>query len=281
MDFDTTANVLGIEIKEDWPPQTQQMMRDNQARLQAGLLARYGGAGFDRKIARIRELGISPFSLIAFHNEFLRQTRDAYVMGYHYPALAGACALGERVLNHLVLKLRDHYDHTEEYKDVYRKDSFDNWSVPIRVLSRWGVLLPNAAELFEKLKEVRNRSLHFDPATDTDAPEQALMAIRLLQEIVKEQFATFGPQPWFIPVTAGVSFVRKEHEKTPFVERIVLPNCVLVGPDHEMRLTPQGWQVIDHPYGDGSEVTDDEFLRLQAEAQAARAAAAAATRPQR
>lgn len=54
-----------------------------------------------------------------------------------YPALVGACALGERILNHLILDLRGAYAHTPEYKRVHRKDSFDDWRVPIDTLAAW------------------------------------------------------------------------------------------------------------------------------------------------
>jgi hypothetical protein len=39
------------------------------------------------------------------------------------------------VLNHLLLALRGDYQHTPEYKRVYRKDSFDDWNVPIDALT--------------------------------------------------------------------------------------------------------------------------------------------------
>ena len=63
----------------------------------------------------------------------------------NYPALTGACALGERILNYLILNLRDDFHSTPEYKQVYRKDSFDQWDAPINALASWGVLLPEVA----------------------------------------------------------------------------------------------------------------------------------------
>ena len=50
-----------------------------------------------------------PFSVIAYHNLFLEQTREAFVMGHDYPALTGSCALGEKILDPFVLRLRDDY----------------------------------------------------------------------------------------------------------------------------------------------------------------------------
>jgi len=55
------------------------------------------------------------------------------------------------------------------------------------------------------------------------------------------------------------AFVRREFEQTPFVHRVVLPNCYLVGYLHLLQLGPAGWIVMDeHPYED-REVSDEEF----------------------
>lgn len=57
----------------------------------------------EAKISRLIEIGSKPFSVVSFHNRFFGQVRHAYVVGAAYPAATGTCALGERVLNHLVL----------------------------------------------------------------------------------------------------------------------------------------------------------------------------------
>src|SRR3972149_6553409 len=82
-----------------------------------------------------------PFSILAFHNRFFEQIRTSFIIGSYYPALTGACALGERILNHLILTLRDDFKNSPEYKKIYRKKSFDDWDVPISILASWGTLL--------------------------------------------------------------------------------------------------------------------------------------------
>jgi hypothetical protein len=271
MDFDARANLLGIEVKESWDPTAKESMSSNQASVRADLLAEYGAVHFDRKLENFRALGAAPFSVIAFHNQFFRQARDAFVIGSYYPALTGACALGERVLNHLILALRNDFSHTPEYKRVHRQDSFDNWSVPTDALTNWGVLLPEATELFRQLRDVRNRTLHFNPATDRNARPEALTALVLFQEIVSRQFSAFDG-PWYIPNAHGLSFIRRDQIDLPFVRRIVLPSCRLVGPAHDLRMRANGtWEVIDDgPYPE-EEISDEDFVTRFVAAHSARA----------
>lgn len=79
--------------------------------------------------------------------------------------MVGACTLAERILNHLVIDLREFYRGTPEYRKVLRKDSFDDWRIPIDTLESWGVLLLQAASEFRSLMLLRHRSIHFNPDT--------------------------------------------------------------------------------------------------------------------
>ncbi len=128
-------------------------------------------------------------TVVAFHNAFLRQARDAFIMGAYYRALTATCALGERILDHLVLLLRDDFQKTAEYKRVHGKSSLQDWNVAIDTLTTWGVPLPQAAENFRALRDVRHRTLHFNPETDHDARGQALEALTIFHEIVSTRFA--------------------------------------------------------------------------------------------
>jgi hypothetical protein len=261
MDFDTRATLLAVEVKNDWEPAVREQWLQNQAAIRAELVEAYGPQGFARKLENLLAIGGAPFSLIAFHNAFFAQARTAFVMGCYYPALTSICALGERVLNHLVLTLRDEYRNTAEYKRVYRKDSFDNWDVAIDVLSTWGAILPAAADHFRTLKGIRHRTLHFNPATERDVRSDALAAVLLFQEIISTQFAAFGPQPWYIPNEIGFSLVRKAWEDVPFVKHVVLPNCALVGPAHDLRGGAAGdWEAIDDNVYSDEEISDEEFV---------------------
>ena len=88
----------------------------------------------DQKIAKFIDLGPKTVSVVAFHNVFSQQLRDAFIIGAFYPALTAACALGERILNHLVIALRHYYTHTPEYKRIFRKKSIDNWETAVGIL---------------------------------------------------------------------------------------------------------------------------------------------------
>ena len=91
----------------------------------------------------------------------------------------------------------------------------------------------------------------------------ALDAVTLISEIVEKQFGGFGPHPWFIPSDTGVAFLKKEAEALPFIQRVYLPSCALVGPRHTLVSKDNGgWKAQDeHSYED-REVSDGEFIEL-------------------
>jgi hypothetical protein len=241
MDFDMRANILSMQIDPAWAPEIQKHHRDNKARLAESLLNTLGVESHDRKLQDFTDMGPSPFSVVAFHNRFFRQARLAFAMGAYYPALTAVCSLGERVLNHVILAVRGDYKATDEYKAVYRKDSFDNWDLPIDTLESWGVLLPEAAKTFRALKDVRNGAIHFRPETDEDDRTPALEAIKLFSKIVEEQFSSLTGKPWYIQTEElSLTFVKKDAETQPFVAKVVLPTCVLVTPRHRLEHSPSG-----------------------------------------
>jgi hypothetical protein len=207
------------------------------------------------------DLGESPNSIYAFHNRFFRQIRDAFVMNAFYPALTAACALGERLLNHLLIAVRESYKGRPEYRHVYRKKSFADWKIPIETLLAWKVLGQEAADAFQTLREIRNKTLHFNPEIDHDDRNMAMLAIQTLGRIISRQFAASGDLPWFIPNTSGASFLKKTVENDPFIKAVYIPQCVLVGPRHRLEMKGNGWGVIDIEYPD-SPVTDIEFVEL-------------------
>jgi len=265
MDFDSRAALLTMEIRDDWEEQVKQQHRVNIERTKKGILYEYGSAAADTKLRNFIDLGSKPLSILAFHNRFLDQIRRAFVVGSYYPALTAACSLGERILNHLIRILRKDFQSTPEYKEVYRKDSFDDWDKAIGVLESWGVLLPEVAQTYRELKTVRHRSIHFDPAVDTDDRSLALEAIHKLGTIIDRQFGSFGNQPWFIPGIRGASYIKKEAEEWPFVKRVYIPNSHLVGPLH--KLGPVNGRIdLVHVYDDNDyedrEISDDEFRSL-------------------
>jgi hypothetical protein len=264
LDFDSRALTLE-PIQEHWEEQVKELHRQNQARTIARLQAEFGEVGFENKLENFKALGAKPFSVVAFHNRFLAQSRHAFVTGQYYPALTGVCALGERILNHLIIGLRDSYRSHPLYKKVYRKESFDYWPFAIDVLSEWGVLTPEAGASFRLLNEKRNNALHFNLTTELNDCQLALEAIQNLEEVVTHQFSGFGTLPWLLP-SPGECFIRKDHELSPFVQLVYLPNCVRLGYKHIVtRAFP--WEFHDPDDYPEHELSDEEYLRLRQEFQ--------------
>ncbi|HNP36038.1 MAG TPA: hypothetical protein PKK10_09315 [Woeseiaceae bacterium] len=263
MDFDARVNTLIMDIKEDWKPEIKNQWEENQRSIEQGLIEEFGSSHFEIKRQNFVDLGDKPMSILAFHNRFFQQIRHAFVVGAYYPALTSACALGERILNYLVLILREDYRGTDSYKHVYRKQSFDDWDRAIDTLESWDVLLPSVCEAFRNLKGSRNRAIHFRPEVDREDRALALEAIRSLRTIISDQFGGFGLAPWFIPNTPGETFIKRECEELPFIKRVYLPNSLQVGPRHRItQMVPQILVDDDFEY-ESREVTDDEFRQLR------------------
>ena len=255
--FDLDGTWGALQVARETGPQGV-LLEQNILR---ALQAQFGIIDFDQKLQNYQDLGRKPFSIVAFHNRFLDQCRTAFVVGAYYPALVGACALGERILNHLLLLLREDFGSTPAYTTVAKQKSFNNWTLAIDTLHQWEVLLDDAVISFGALEQARHRAIHFNPATDTNDRELALTALNLLEEIVSNQFSAFGTQPWFIGNTPGASYIKKTWESKPFVRRVYLPNCLLVGPRHQIRSYFPA-QVADEQYSH-EEITDLDFVELR------------------
>lgn len=258
-DFDSRALLLK-PVQDEWEERVKELHIENQEKIISGLVGQFGEFGFDRKLENFRELGQKPFSVLAFHNKFLNQIRNSYVVGSYYPALTGAAALGERILNYMMLLLREYHRDAPEYKKLYRKKSFDNWDTAIDALESWGELLPSAAEKFRGLNGKRNNAIHFNPETDRNDKELALDAILLLQETIQIQFSSFGAQLWCFNVP-GETYIKKEWEDKPFVKEVFVPNSILVGPRNKIIEVMPRMVVDDQQEYPDKEITDEEFIR--------------------
>lgn len=261
-DFDTRVRSLD-PVREEWEERVKVLHRQNQEETLRELRKESGAHRFDEKLQNFRDLGPKPFSVVAFHNRFFAQARSAFVHCEYYPALTAVCALGERVLNHLVIGLRHSFKHSRIYKRVYRNDSFDNWELPIDALSQWNVLTPKAEAGFRTLWQRRKDALHFNPETDANDRGLALEALLVFGRIVEAQFAAIGNLPWLF-VSPGEVYVRKAWEQDPFVRLVYLPNALHVGYKHVVT-SVFPWIIEDAgPYMD-QEVSDDEFSKLRIE----------------
>jgi hypothetical protein len=262
-DFDSRPTLLKQEIEDAWEETVKNLHKTNKQQMIQGLIEQFGVLRKNLKITNFTELGDKPVSIVAYHNRFLQQIRDAFVIGAYYPALTAACTLGERILNHLIIALRKDFSKTPEYKKVYANKSFDNWDVPITTLVKWGVLLPDVVSDFKKLNGIRNKVIHFDPSIDTNDRQLALDAIKLLNKIVGNQFSAFGPQPWFITDVPGEIYIKKEYEGAPFIKRVYLPNCHLLGPNHKIEFDGKQFVVHDEDKYEDREISDSEYVELR------------------
>jgi len=265
IDFDMRANWLILEPPEQYTPEAIAQLRSVQDRIKLELISQYGNANSDIKIKNFIDLGIKPFSVISFHNRFLNQVRDAFIIGAYYPAVTGTCSLGERILNHLLITLREDYKHTAYYKNVYKKDSFDDWNLAIQTLSSWGILLPKVIKEFNELRDLRTASIHFRPNVDTNDRELSLIAIQCMEKIVIGQFSCDGSQPWYITDSHGAIYIKKQCESDPFIKKIIIPNSILVGPGHRLKSNLGNVEAVENCQYEDKVITDDEFIRLREE----------------
>lgn len=260
-DFDSRAHSLE-PVQEHWDDIVKELHIQNREKTIKELARQFGEYSLEEKIKNFQDLKFKPFSVSAFHNKFLEQIRNAYVTGGYYPALTGACALGERILNHLILLLRDYHNTSPEYKKVYRKQSFDYWPVAIDALESWGELLPEAATKFRVLHDKRNRAIHFNPEIDDNDKELALEAIHLIQDIVSIQFSAFGTQPWYFCIP-GEMYIKKEWEDKPLIKHVFIPNALLVGPKHKIESMWPQIIVNDQFEYEDKEISDSEYHELR------------------
>jgi hypothetical protein len=205
--FDTRARMLDDPINPDWDPEIIAQHEENRRQLRTLLIHEFGNAEHERKIKDFGALGSAPWSVVDRHNLFMHQVRDSFAFGAYYPALVGACALGERLLNELVIRLRSTYSSHPATVKVATQRTFTDWVVCIEALFEWGVLDDPLATKFNDLRKLRNRSVHYGThLTGSDARDDALHAILLIQEIIETLFAPHGGQPRFISATTGHVF---------------------------------------------------------------------------
>lgn len=259
-DFDTRANMLSIGIQENWEKGIKEQWEKNKNEISRGLEIEFGSKDAGQKRQNFIDIGEKPISIVSFHNAFFSHVRDSFTIGAYYPALTGACAMGERILNHLVIDLRDFHRSTKQYKEVHGKSSFQNWGTAIDVLLEWDVISGELSKEFKSLEDLRHRSIHFNVETYESVREDALRAIEHLRKIITGQFGCFGTQRWFIPGTKGATFIKKAYEEHPFIQTYFMPQCPFVGILHGVEFKAQGQVEFrdKNDYGSGS-LSDEEF----------------------
>jgi hypothetical protein len=218
----------------------------------------HGSDDIDAKVERYFSFKPPDFVIVTEFHPTLREVQDAYVSGYFYPSLTGACCIGERILNLLMLRLRDYHKSSDWYKKVYKKKSFDDWDLCIEVLKDWGILSDELARIFLELKDIRRQSVHFQNLPDVEA-----RAINALKAVMKVTDSLFGLRDDVL-FLRGHFFIKKEKETDPLVREFYVPNSHYVGYRYRIENRAGTITLVDDNAYEGREITDDEFIELLA-----------------
>ncbi|MBB6375952.1 hypothetical protein BKA01_003210 [Pseudonocardia eucalypti] len=252
-----------MEIDESWDDEVRKGWLGTQQGIRMSLIHEHGNADHERKIEDFQAIGPAPWTIIDKHNVFLKQARSAFTHGAYYPALVAACALGERLLNELVIRLRDDYVGHPATASVATQTTITDWVKCIAALVDWGVLDDDTATVLNELRKLRNKSIHYgEHLSGATIRDDALSAVRSIQSVIETVFAPHGAPPRFISGTEGHSFLSLASEQEPFFKRFYLPACVLVSSNFEMRPTPEDSMAVfdDKTYQDEyPSLTDEEF----------------------
>ncbi len=227
---------------------------------------KYGALDFEKKFDRWFSIPKPVLSVVDEHTHLLQDIEDAYIGGSLYSALTGACCLGERIFNQIILRTREGHRSTTEYKQVYRRGSLNDWNLGINTLVAWKIIEPNTEKKYRRLGELRNESVHFQNKPQ-DLEVLTKEAIILINEIVSDLFELRKEKKfiiWFeVP---GEMYLRKEAESNPFIQAFYIPCAPLVGFKHTIEaVSGLRMKVVDTGVYPNTEVSDDEFVRLRNE----------------
>lgn len=86
--FDTQANILGMEIRDEWREQVRTLHHENKDALRKQFLLQYGQHMGDEKIKNMIDIKPIPFPCYigTYFNPFLFQIRDAFIMAAYFSA---------------------------------------------------------------------------------------------------------------------------------------------------------------------------------------------------
>jgi len=260
-DFDLRVNHLQ-DLEKMYNENPTVHLENNIISFNKQLIEYYGERRFEQKLENLKDIGSKNYSIISYHNLFIEQIRESFINENYYPSLVSACALGERILNHLTLDLKDFYSKSPEYLKIKDKKTNSNWNEMIETLKTWEILLPEVSEELHKLKILRHKSIHFNENLYKNLRPYALEAINSIQKIISSQFCSFGNQPWFMTSIPGERYIKLEYEKNPFIEKYYLPYCILVGYENELiKVNPPQYQ--DNYEYEKSIITDEKFSELR------------------
>ena len=235
-------------------------IKDSHDGITQGLKEEWGVQEFPIKLKRFKDLNLSFLGIPEEYYGLLWNVVSSYCCGQFYPAMTSSGALGERILNRLLIKTRDYFKSSPHYKKIYRKDSFDNWDAPIEILRDWEVISENVADAFSRLKKYRNDSIHYKDGYDFESNSHD--AVAALADIINGQFnyETRSDLLWVFNVP-GEILVRSSKSDDPFVKEFILPHCALVSPYCEPTADPP----IKGKCTPLKPLSDEEFIKLRKE----------------
>lgn len=253
--IDATRNILNLSDNSETRTQQKKEMRCH-------LSFRYGENDFDNKFIRYMNTPKPVLGVVEEYWYLLNQIVDTYTAGYFYPALTGACCLGERIFNVLLLRLRDYYTSKPEYKTVYNKDSFDDWKKIPSILYNWKVIDEDTRKLFERLGEIRHDSIHYQ-RKEQDLCKITSNAIFYVNNIANKIFGILNRKDILLLFNVpGEIYIKKESEQIPLVREFYIPSALFVGYKHTV---PELGKIFDNELYENREISDDEFIKLRTE----------------
>lgn len=260
LEFNTGHHLLD-PIEETWAPEIRAQAEENRTRYVERLRFIHGEANLEAVIANIRDLGSDPFSTIGWHLQLWREVRHAFVSGAYFPAAVGAGAAAERILNHLLVDLADHYATDADRRKIEAPKA-PTYAAAMEILNRWTVLEPAAAEHFERLRIIRNDLVHFNDGLYNDPRGRSLEAVTVLRDALDGQWGVFV-QRRLIPGTTGIMYARKAVEDEPFFRHYLAPVMAYVSPHHELRQDSDTglWVIATEQPVHAAVDTDEEFVR--------------------
>lgn len=217
--------------------------------IEKSLKLEWGEENFSAKVTRFKKLDLAILGVPDEYYNLMKPIISSYCCGYYYPAMTGAGALGERILNRLLINTRDYFKSSKHYKKIWNKQSFDQWDFPIKILLEWKIISSDVADLFTKLKKYRNDATHYNDNYDFEINSHE--AIKILANIIDLQFNYTNREDllWVFNVP-GEILVRSEFIGDPFVKEFILPHC-------NLEIPIQHKEVLLKPF------SDEEFIEIR------------------
>lgn len=220
----------------------------------------YGAADLDKKLERWANISKTQIWIVDEYNEVIDEIVSSYIAGYYYCATVSACCLTERILNRLVIKLKNYHKESDFYKKIYNwEEKIQNWDLLTKILEDWSVLDEFQITLCKKLHQLRTNTVHYVPGGNfVKSAEESITAILSL---IESLFGVFCRKDifWIFNIP-GEIWVKENVQDLPFVKEFILPAC---------NECASVYQVQDGVYIENEapigHITEEEFIRVRSE----------------